>query len=660
MKGFIEHYFSAEPHLAAQNEALVNYTRDYFTESGFAADVEKYDIWLNYPVSHRVALLASSGDVEVELSLEEPVLEEDPTTGRENRIPTFHGYSASGNVTGELVYANLGRKADYLRLVEMDVDLRDKVVIVRYGGIFRGLKVKFAEELGAAAVLIYSDPAEDGPITEANGYKAYPDGPARNAEAVQRGSVQDLSHAPGDPTTPGFASTPENDELRTEPQGIPGIPSVPISYADALPLLKSLNGLGPKVPEWEGALAGIDYSIGPSEKKVLVDNAQDYDFRPNSDVIARIQGKSDEEVIIGNHRDAWILGGADPNSGSAVLLEVAHVLGELVKSGWQPERTIVLASWDGEEYGLLGSTEWGEDHGEELKKKAVAYLNCDVGYSGTKFDVSANPLLKNIIEKAAHGIDFQNSTLSKYWGGDVRTRVRPLGSGSDYTVFQDHLGIPSFDVGFAGGNKAVYQYHSNFDSLHWMETFGDTTFEYHEAVTRFILVSALELIESTTISYDLVDYALAVKHDVKRLLDGYEGPAQEEVGRLFHEIGRFIHNSKAYTQKMYSFDHDWDELFRDDDGSFWKGAKKLLFKLLKRKINNNLLDLDKKFLYDEGIEDRPWFKHILYAPGRYTGYAGQVLPGIAESLEDGDTDRLIKWIGITANAVKASSDSLKT
>lgn len=653
----IEHYFTSGPHLAAQNLELVNWTRSAFNESGLDTRIDTYDIWLNYPISHRVALLNSDHSVNYELSLEEPPLPEDPTTGREDRIPTFHGYSASGNATGHLVYAHMGLRADYDRLADEGVSLQGKVVLVRYGGIFRGLKVKFAEEAGAAAVLIYSDPAEDGDVTEDNGNEAYPKGPARHPESVQRGSVQDLSHAPGDPTSPGFPSLPGDLKNRTDPKGIPSIPSIPISYTDALPLLKALNGHGPEFPEWKGALHGVKYNVGPSKLKVNVVNEQDYDFRPNHDVIAVIPGKSKQEIIIGNHRDSWIIGGADPNSGSAVLLEIARVFGKLVEEGWKPQRTIVFASWDGEEYGLLGSTEWGEQYAEHLQKNAVAYLNCDVAFSGPRFTASANPLLRPVIEKASRTVMLNDSLLSDYWGSDLNSRILPLGSGSDYTVFQDHLGIPSLDCGFEPSKDSpVYHYHSNYDSLHWMQNFGDTELIFHEAVAKFIALVALELSERDLIPFGVVDYAWSIRHNLKTLLGSYEGPASEEVGLLFNEVHEFSHAAKQFAHNAHSIHRELKRVKRH--GGFWNHLKKLKLLYQERKINAKLQALDQYFLHEEGLDERPWFKHIVYAPGRYTGYAGQVFPAIAESLEDGDDMNLIKWVDITIKALQRAKDSL--
>lgn len=652
---FTKEYYLAGSHLAGENEALVHWTQTKLQEYGWDTKVETYDIYLNRPLDHSVALLNGT-EILYQLSLEEDVLKEDGTTGRDDRVPTFHGYAASGNATGNLVYANYGRKRDYEQLVAHGIDLKGKIVLVRYAGLFRGLKVKFAEQLGASAVLIYSDPADDGGITEKNGYKPYPEGPARQSSSVQRGSVQDLALHPGDPTTPGWASVPGAD--RQEPEGIPSIPSIPISYRDALPLLKALNGHGPIFGEWQGDLSDVDYAVGPSELQVNVWNEQDYDFFPNRDIIARLQGEIDEEVIIGNHRDAWILGGADPNSGSVVLLELARVFGELYKNGWRPYRTLVLASWDGEEYGLLGSTEWGEDHSEHIGKQVLAYLNCDVAYSGTRFGSDASPLLSQTIYAAAKEIrDPFNSSQSLFSAWQAQpggAKTGYLGSGSDYTVFQDHIGVPSLDMGYAASRgDNVYHYHSNYDSYYWMTHFGDVDFEAHRAVSQLLGSIALDLVSSPLIQFTVGDYATGIQEVLKGLLSGEE-VLDDQANGLLKAASRFVDTSKAYDSQLQQLREDLTK-----DYPWYKFIQKYL---LRRRINANnlkLFYLEREFVYEKGLDDREWFKHVLFAPGRYTGYAGQVAPGIAEALEDRDWSKLSKWVSIVEDAITRVSDIIQ-
>lgn len=393
-------YYTAGPHLAGQNFSQAVWTKERWQEFGVIdTRIVAYETYLNYPLGHRLALLEGNHrrkgyedlvawTVKYEASLEEDVLEEDPTTGLPNRIPTFHGYSASGNVTAPYVFVNYGTYKDFEDLQKANIDLKGKIALVKYGGIFRGLKVKRAQELGMIGVVMYSDPGDDGEVTEKNGFAKYPEGPARNPSSVQRGSTQFLSVAPGDPTTPGYPSKPGVPRQPVD-SAIPSIPSLPVSYREALPLLNALNGIGPNASSFpsswhRGGLdyKGVSYNIGPSPDNLVLNlvNEQNYTTTPQWDVVGIINGTiQDEVIVIGNHRDAWIVGGADPNSGSAALNEVVRSFGEALSRGWKPLRTIVFASWDGEEYGLIGSTEYVEEYIGWLNATAVAYINVDVG-----------------------------------------------------------------------------------------------------------------------------------------------------------------------------------------------------------------------------------------------------------------------------------------
>jgi N-acetylated-alpha-linked acidic dipeptidase len=644
--------------------------------------VETYDIYFNYPLSQRVALLDSKdrNTVLYEAKLKEDELKEDPTSSGDDLVPIFHGYGASGNVTGEVVYANYGTKQDYDALVDAGVDLTDKVVIVRYGKIFRGLKVKFAQDLGAAGVIIYSDPGDDFGATEANGFKPYPHGPARQASSVQRGSVQFLSLGPGDPTTPGYPS--KGDALRQDPSPfIPSIPSIPLSYQDALPILKSLNGRGIPAKRfgsgWSGELAGIDYSTGPSKEVVLLDSAQDYDIRPAWNVIAKYPGViSTETIIIGNHRDSWIKGGAaDPNSGSAVILEIARAFNEMIKLGWRPKRNIVFASWDGEEYGLLGSTEWGEDHAKYLDAHCIAYLNIDVAAQGTRFGASSSPLLHDMFYKVSKLVNSPKKGFDKVWDqwthdlGRSDHLISNLGSGSDYTVFQDHLGIPSLDMGFrASKGDPVYHYHSNYDSFYWMDTFGDPSWEYHATIAKLIGLTALHLSESELIPFKTESYAELLKDYVKSLEDGSAFDVPDDVDAdnytlqkvlaaptpdviaplrgLRKDIEKFQKAARKFDKYLDHLKHQYTK-----DYPWYKYPKKFIA-LAKIKVANiRLVAIERHFKYEAGLNDRPWFKHIVFAPGRYTGYAGQILPGLTEAVEDSNHAELQKWVSIIKEKV---------
>lgn len=430
-------YYTSGPHLAGKNLSQALWTKEKWMEFGIDNSlIIDYDVYLNYPKDHRLALLEKKGkgsatatdddtdwEIKYEASLEEDVLEEDASSRLYDRVPTFHGYSASGNVTAPYVFVNYGTFKDFEELQAANVDLQGKIALVKYGGVFRGLKVKRAQELGMIGVVMYSDPGDDGDVTEENGNKSYPEGPARQPSSVQRGSCQFLSKsyqpskyfisltisgfAPGDPTTPGYPSKPGAPRQPVD-HAIPSIPSIPISYQDALPLLKALNGHGPKASSfdksWQGGgleYKGVRYNIGPSPDNLALHlvNEQEYVTTPLWNVIGIINGTiPDEVVVLGNHRDAWIAGGAgDPNSGSAAFNEVIRSFGAALKSGWKPLRTIVFASWDGEEYGLVGSTEWVEEYLPWLSASTVAYLNVDVGTQGPHFRLSAAPLLEKVV-----------------------------------------------------------------------------------------------------------------------------------------------------------------------------------------------------------------------------------------------------------------------
>ncbi|ANB13816.1 Vps70p [Sugiyamaella lignohabitans] len=730
--------YTQEPHLAGTNYGLVEWTRDKFEEYGIPAEIVSYDIYLNYPRDHAVKLLNEDGSVQFSASLEEAVIEEDPTTSREDRVPTFHGYSASGNVTGQLIYVNYGTREDYDQLIAKGVDFKGKIVIARYGGIFRGLKVKFAQDLGAIGALLYSDPGDDGGITIKNGYEAYPNGPARHPSSVQRGSVQFLSLGPGDPTTPGWASKP--DSKRVDPYDtIPSIPSIPISYEDALPLLKAINGKGLKGSDlgenWVGELTDeFDYSVGPSTLEVNLYNDQDYDIRPTYNVIGKIEGIiSDEAIVIGNHRDAWIAGGAgDPNSGSAALIELAKAFGELKKIGWKPSRTIILGSWDGEEYGLLGSTEWGEDNAEYLQHHVIAYLNVDVAFSGSRFGASASPLLDNVLIDVTKQVPAPsgNGTLYDLWYSQNGARISSLGSGSDYTVFQDYLGIPSVDFGFGGGKgDPVYQYHSNYDSFYWMDKFGDKDFAHHSVMVKAWGLLTLTLSETELIPFKLASYA--------KLLDTYlektesqlpkeifddgddeydddddfdfdfseemsvdmavaianadssalasvnpvsstdvsdtEVDAQQiftrpkhrkpkhpkrklhkEARKAFEKLRKEVDKFKTRARKYDAYTERLQEEFTQDYAWFYSYKKLIL--LVKIKVANiKLAQIEQLFTYDKGLDNgRSWFKHVVFAPGINTGYAGALLPGLTEAIDARDPSAILKW----ATIIRASVTSV--
>ena len=458
-----------EPHVAGTPAQLkvVEFVRDRFKEFGLETEVVKYDVFINHPKN---VSLRMTSPREEKLSLVEEVNSKDKDSSPQGQFPAFHGYGASGQAAGQIVYVNYGSPSDFDRLRDLGIPVAGRIVLVRYGGAFRGLKVKEAQERGAAGVLIYSDPADDGYVRG----DVYPEGPWRPPSAIQRGSVQFLSSMPGDPSTPGY---PSNSAAKRVPRGqmenVPRIPSLPIAYGEAEKLLRQLGGL--QVPNgWQGGLP-FSYHTGPGPASVEFEVEMDETLRPIYNVIARIPGsvEPDRWVILGNHTDAWTHGAVDPNSGTSVLIETARTLSAALKAGWKPLRTILLCGWDAEEYGLVGSTEWAENHAAELQAKTVAYVNLDSAVSGTDFSSSGVPSLRDLMRQVAAKVPDprRSGTIAATWEKRLKDawaastpvsldgaeqafelQLGRLGSGSDYTAFLDNLGVASLDFGFGGSN----------------------------------------------------------------------------------------------------------------------------------------------------------------------------------------------------------------
>ncbi|KAI1801170.1 Zn-dependent exopeptidase [Daldinia bambusicola] len=701
-------YYTSGPHLAGKNLSQAEWTRDRWNEWGINSNVVAYETYINYPVGHRLALLektktdaADAADagiwkVAFEASLEEDVLEDDPTSQLEDSVPTFHGYSASGNVTGSFVYVNYGTYWDFEDLIKANVSLEGKIAVARYGGIFRGLKVKRAQELGMIGVVIFTDPGDDGETTEANGYDTYPNGPARNPSSVQRGSVQFLSVAPGDPTTPGYPSKPGVPRAPVD-KAIPSIPSLPISYLEVLPILKSLNGIGPRAQDfgqyWTRNIGlsykGVEYNIGPSPDDVVLNlhNEQDYTITPIWNVIGIINGTiPDEVIVVGNHRDAWIAGGAgDPNSGSAVLNEAIRSFGKALEKGWKPLRTIVFASWDGEEYGLVGSTEWVEEYLPWLTAANIAYINVDVGVRGPIFSASAAPLLHKLIYDVTASVQSPNQTIKgqtvrDLWDGHINT----MGSGSDFTAFQDFAGIPSLDIGFneETGNSPIYHYHSNYDSFHWMSKFGDPGFIYHKTMAQVLGLITAKLADVPLLSLNATNYADELKEYIKKvetkLTTSQSKPSTEkdvfefrarpastgvkgDPDSLKNSLSRLYQSVDAFKLSAIKLDAKSERLAKKVNKHipWWKWISKLKLLHEIRSTNTKYKKVERAFLYQLGLDNRPWFKHIVFAPGIWTGYAGAVFPGLDESIDKEDYVNATKWVYIIDDCIKAATKTIE-
>lgn len=629
------------PHIAGSPEdhATAEYVASKFREAGLDTAIAEYRVWFNYPTEILVDMTAPAG-VEMHGPRREHV-DNDPFQDDPRIVTAYNGMSLSGDAEADVVYANYGSPEDFDKLKEMNVDVRGKIVIVRYGENFRGVKAFVAQERGAAGVIIYSDPKDDGYYRG----DVYPKGPWRPASAVQRGSIGYMFQFPGDPTTPGIASTfslPDSKRISPrESKQVPKIPVTPLSSADASPILEHLAG-PPSPREWQGALP-FTYHVGPGPAKIKMHLKQDYQFRTIWDVIGKVPGTSSpgEWVVAGNHRDAWVYGAVDPNSGTAALLETVHGVGELLKSQWKPKRTIVFASWDAEEEGLIGSTEWGEDHAQELAN-AVAYFNMDVGVSGEKFGASGVPSLKEFVREIAKAVPSpQGGTVYDAWrktsqpkeggyrpqetrAGNARMPVAAisgdvpvgdLGSGSDYTVFLQHLGVPSTDIG-STGDYGVY--HSAFDNFAWFKKFGDPDFLYEQEMARVYGLEVLRMAGADVLPYDYEDYG----KEIMVYLDAAKTKARDKFGDKAPDFAAAMESARHLQEA---------------------GAK-MIQKQRKMptepsRINAKLRDAERALLIPEGLPNRPWYRHAIYAPGQYTGYAAVVIPGVNEAIDRGDLRR---------------------
>jgi len=650
------------PHIAGspEDKATAEYVASKFRDAGLETEIVEYRVWFNYPTELSVDATAPAG-----LTMHGPTREHvdgDPFQDDARVVPPYNGMSPSGDVEAEVVYANYGSPEDLQKLAQMKIDVRGKIVLVRYGQNFRGVKVFVAQEHGAAGVVIFSDPADDG---WKRGDK-YPQGPWRPDTGAQRGSVGYMFQFPGDPTTPGVASVPNLPESKRisldQSAQLPKIPSTPISYGDAWPLLEHLGG--PETPrDWQGALP-FTYHVGPGPVKVKLHVKQDFQFRTIWDVIGKVRGTDlpDEWVVSGNHRDAWVYGAVDPNSGTTAMLETVHGIGDLLKSGWKPKRTMVFASWDAEEEGLIGSTEWGEQHAEELSQ-AAAYFNVDVAVSGPKFGASSVPSLKQFLRDVTKSVPSpQGGTVYEVWrkatqsGSDTfnpqetsGSTFRPpaaqahtdvsvgdLGSGSDYTVFLQHLGVPSTDVGSTGSYGV---YHSVFDNFNWFKKFGDPNFLYEQEMARVYGLEALRMANADVLPFDYEEYG----KEILAYLDAAKKKAEAKFGTQSPDFGPAGDAAKHFEEA---------------------GAK-VLAKERKppedtTKLNHALRDAERALLLPEGLPNRPWYKHAIYAPGQYTGYAAVVIPGVNEGIEAGDLERTKKQIAGLAQALQKAAHVLES
>ena len=652
------------PHMAGtvEDKATADYVAGKFRDAGLDTEIVEYKVWINYPAEISVDLTAPAG-----VTMHGPTREhvsDDPYQDDPRVVMPFNGMSPSGDVEAEVVYANYGTPDDFEKLRKLGIDVKGKIVLVRYGQNFRGVKVFDAQEHGAAAVIIYSDPADDG---WRRGDK-YPEGPWRPDTGVQRGSTGFMFEFPGDPTTPGSASLPSlPDSERISPEQsaqMPKIPVTPLSYHDAWPILQHLGG--PDSPrEWQGSLP-FTYHVGPGPSKVKMHLKQDYQFRTLWDVIGRVKGSElpDEWVVTGNHRDAWIYGAVDPNSGTAALLEAVHGVGELLKSGWKPKRTLIFGSWDGEEEGLIGSTEWVEQHETDLRN-SPAYFNVDVAVSGPKFGASAVPSLKQFLRDVTKAVPAaKGGTVYESWQkasqpdtapatqspteaiGDSRRTpaaqvksdvpVGDLGSGSDYTAFLQHLGVPSTDVSSSGPYGV---YHSVFDNFNWFKKFGDPDFAYEQEMARVLGLEAVRMADADVLPYDYEEYG----KEVVAYLDAAHKRAEDRFGAHaldFDAVNAAAHRFQAAGVKVL--------------------AKQKNPPADVSRLNQVLLNAERALLVPQGLPHRPFFRHAIYAPGEYTGYAAVVIPGVNEALDKGDSERARQQLATLTSALERAAKTLES
>ena len=608
-----------EPHQAGSpgDRRNAEYVQKRFREFGLDSKIVEYYVLIPYPVEVKLTIV---DPIEKELAIKENV-EFAP-----NALIPFNAYSPSADLTTQVAYVNYGTPADFEKLKELGIDVKGKIVIARYGKIYRGDKVKEATKAGAAGVILYSDPNDDGYMAG----DVYPKGPMRPWDGVQRGDIHSSDHYSGDPLTPGYAATKDAKRIpmKDDPD-MPQIPCTPISYGDAQYILKTIEG--PVVPrEWQGGLP-FTYHVGVGPTTVHMQLKMDFQIRPIWDNIAVLKGSEEpgREVIIGGHRDAWVFGAQDPNSGSAVVLEAARVIGERVRKGWKPKRSIVFTQWDGEEYGLIGSTEWGEQNEGDLRKNGVVYMNFDATISGSRFGASSTPLLDAFVRSITKDVNDPNRNIpvfNTWWlsqNGEkgktleqtipemATTKLGRMGGGSDHVVFLTHIGVPSMGFGFGGRGGIYHSYYDNFD---WMKRFGDPGFKYHAAAARLAALAAMRMADADILPFALTPYAQEVINqidNVQKKLNGITGGDALDLAAL---------RAKAELWKTEAEQTDQAIASASSSGSLVK-------------VNDLLMSIERSFVAKQGLPGREWYKHRIVAA---SGYASVGLPGIVDAVDTSD------------------------
>jgi N-acetylated-alpha-linked acidic dipeptidase len=684
---------SAHPHHvgSAYGKQNAEWLRDQFRSYGWQADIEQFDVLFPTP---RERVLEMVAPTQFKANLDEPTVPGDPTSGQhDEQLPPYVAYTADGDVTGPLVFVNYGVPADYEELDRHGISVKGAIVIAKYGGSWRGIKPKVAAEHGAIGCIIYSDPADDGYA----GGDVFPKGPMRPPTGVQRGSVQDMPTYPGDPRTPGVGATKDAERLPLDKiPTLTKIPTLPISYGNAQPLLAALNGS--VVPEsWRGGLP-ITYRFGPGPTRVHLKVKSDWNMRTLNDVIARIPGTTepDQWIIRGNHHDAWVNGAEDPISGLVAELEEARAFGELLKQGWKPKRTIVYAAWDGEEPGLLGSTEWAETHADELAQKAVVYINSDTNGRGYLFasgshslEKFVNDVSKDVTDPEAHVSAWKRRQAGQLMNGSAQARrdarnredirIGALGSGSDYSSFLQHLGIAALNMSYGGEDDGGI-YHSTYDDFYWFTHFSDTSFVYGKLLAQTNGTAVMRLADADVIPFAFSNLAETMSgylkdlqqlrdtrdeqiSDANRLID--EGvyaavsdprdpvrppaartrPPQFNFAPMMNALDSLTSAAKRYDRQV--------ALVSSGSASAARQAALV-------SVNRKLVQAERALTSNDGLKGRTWYKHLVYAPGFYTGYGVKTVPAVREAIEQGqwgDVDREIARVGeaITREATLISS-----
>jgi N-acetylated-alpha-linked acidic dipeptidase len=667
-------HMAARPHHVGSpfGREVADWILARFREWGLEARIETFKVLFPTPRQRTVELVAP---VRFAAKLEEPALADDPTSGqRSEQLPSYNAYSIDGDVTAPLVYVNYGVPDDYEELERLGVSVKGAIVIARYGRSWRGIKPKVAAEHGAVGCIIYSDPADDGYVQG----EVFPNGPFRPRGGVQRGSVADAPYHSGDPLTPGVGATEDAKRLPlSEAKTLTKIPVLPISYGDAQPLLDALEG--PVAPTgWRGGLP-ITYRVGPGPARVHLAVQANWDLKPAHDVIATIPGavEPDQWVLRGNHHDAWVNGAEDPISGMAPLLEEARALGVLLKQGWRPRRTIVLAAWDAEEPGLLGSTEWAETHAEELRRKAVAYVNTDGngrGYLGA----NGSPMLEPLVNDVARALADPESGVSVHRREQLRRlseaktkeereelrsradlRIAPLGSGSDYTPFYQHLGIASLHVGYGGEDDGGI-YHSIYDDMTWFTRYSDSDFAYGRLLAQTAGTLVLRLAEAEVIPYDFRSQADTLKKragEVRKLLEEEQEKARERNRQLEEGVFQATRDPRRPLSAPRKKDVPPHLNFAPLDNALEHlaaAAERYEAALAKADlagsgaVNALLVDSERRTSSPDGLPGRPWYRNLLDAPGLYTGYSAKTLPSVREAIELG------KWAEAESEAARVA------